>query len=168
MRVSGLVCGSFVVASAVSAAACGRPTSAAATKDAAPLAIAVATVESHDLRRSIDVTGTLAADEEVTVSAEVEGRVLRIAADLGDRVTAGQALVVLIRKLQYRSTSSAPHWGGPWRYGVADLAGAAGHRTNPDVQRAAAELEQAGQVPPASELHGSPFRNRRWTTRTRC
>jgi multidrug efflux pump subunit AcrA (membrane-fusion protein) len=139
------------------AAACGRASSAAATKDAAPLAIAVATVESHDLRRTIDVTGTLAADEEVTVSAEVEGRVLRIAADLGDRVTAGQALVVLDpEKLQYRLDQQRATLGRAMaRYGVADLAQPlpAIERT-PDVQRAAAELEQADQAfRRASELH---------------
>ena len=84
------------------AAACGRPTSAAVTADAAPQAIVVANVETHELRRAIDVVGTLAADEEVTVSSEAEGRVRRIAADLGDRVTAGQALVELDpEKLQY-------------------------------------------------------------------
>jgi multidrug efflux pump subunit AcrA (membrane-fusion protein) len=94
------------------------------------------------------VVGTLAADEEVTVSSEVEGRVLRIAADLGDRVTAGQALVVLDpEKLQYRLDQQRATLGRAMaRYGVADLSAAlpAIERT-PDVQRAAAELEQAQQ-----------------------
>lgn len=155
MRVSRLLQTSVVLACAPFAAACGRATSAA-TKEAAPLAIVVAKVEAHDLRRSIDVTGTLAADEEVTVSSEVEGRVLRIAADLGDHVTAGQALVVLDpEKLQYRLDQQRATLGRAMaRYGVADLAEAlpAIERT-PDVQRAAAELEQAHQgFKRASEL----------------
>ena len=89
MRVPRLLQTSFIIAAAAFTAACDRTTSAAVTKDAAPQAIVVAKVESHELRRAIDVVGTLAADEEVTVSSEVEGRVLRIAADLGDRVTDG-------------------------------------------------------------------------------
>jgi multidrug efflux pump subunit AcrA (membrane-fusion protein) len=156
MRVRWLFHSSVVVCAAF-AAACDRTTSAAVTKDAAPQAIVVAKVESHELRRSIDVVGTLAADEEVTVSSEVEGRVLRIAADLGDRVTAGQALVVLDpEKLQYRLDQQRATLGRAMaRYGVADLAEAlpAIERT-PDVQRAAAELEQANQAfRRASELN---------------
>ena len=138
MRVPRLLQTSFIIAATASAAACDRTTSAAVTKDAAPQAIVVANVESHELRRAIDVVGTLAADEEVTVSSEVEGRVLRIAADLGDRVTAGQALVVLDpEKLQYRLDQQRAALGRAMaRYGVADLsAGAAGHRT--DAGRAA-------------------------------
>ena len=157
MRVPRLLQTSFIIAAAAFAAACDRTTSAAVTKDAAPQAIVVAKVESHELRRAIDVVGTLAADEEVTVSSEVEGRVLRIAADLGDRVTAGQALVVLDpEKLQYRLDQQRATLGRAMaRYGVADSAAAmpAIERT-PDVQRAAAELELAGQAfRRATELH---------------
>jgi len=89
MRVPGLLYAAAAIASTALATACGGTSSAAVAKDAAPQAIVVAKVESHELRRAIDVVGTLAADEEVTVSSEVEGRVLRIAADLGDRVTTG-------------------------------------------------------------------------------
>ena len=157
MRVPRLLQTSFIIAATASAAACDRTTSAAVTKDAAPQAIVVAKVESHELRRAIDVVGTLAADEEVTVSSEVEGRVLRIAADLGDRVTAGQALVVLDpEKLQYRLDQQRATLGRAMaRYGVADLSQAlpAIERT-PDVQRAAAELELAEQAfRRATELH---------------
>jgi RND family efflux transporter MFP subunit len=148
----------FVVAPVLVSAACDRTTSASATKDAAPQPVVVARVESHELRRAIDVVGTLAADEEVTVSSEVEGRVLRIAADLGDRVRTGQALVVLDpEKLQYRLDQQRATLGRAMaRYGVADLSQALPpiERT-PDVQRAAAELEQAAQAfRRASELHG--------------
>ena len=157
MRVPGLLQVSVIIAFTASAAACDRSTSAAVAADVAPQAIAVATVEKHDVRRAIDVVGTLAADEEVTVSSEVEGRVLRIAADLGDRVTAGQPLVVLDpEKLQYRLDQQRAALGRAMaRYGVADLSEAlpAIERT-PDVQKAAAELEQANQAfRRASELN---------------
>ena len=156
MRVSGLLYVSVVVGSTAVAAGCGRTSSAEVKSDAAPQAIVVANVEAHELRRAIDVVGTLAADEEVTVSSEVEGRVIRIAADLGDRVTAGQPLVALDQeKLQYRLDQQRAALGRAMaRYGVADLAQAMPtiERT-PDVQKAAAELEQAQQAfKRASEL----------------
>jgi RND family efflux transporter MFP subunit len=137
--------------------ACGRTGVAAVKSEAAPQPIAVTTVESRDVRRTIDVVGTLAAVEEVTVSAEVEGRVLRIAADLGDRVVAGQPLVVLDpEKLQYRlDQQRAALSRAMARYGVSDLSAPlpAIERT-PDVARAAAELAQAEQAfKRASELH---------------
>jgi len=146
-----------VIAAAALAAACDRTTSAAVPTDAPPQAVVVVNVETHELRRSIDVVGTLAADEEVTVSSEVEGRVLRIAADLGDRVTAGQPLVVLDpEKLQYRLDQQRAALGRAMaRYGVADLSVALpAIEGTPDVQRAAAELELAGQAfRRATELH---------------
>jgi multidrug efflux pump subunit AcrA (membrane-fusion protein) len=58
----------------------------------------------RDVRRQVDVVGTLAAREEVVVSAEVDGRVARLVHDLGDRVAAGDALIELDHeKLQYRA-----------------------------------------------------------------
>jgi RND family efflux transporter MFP subunit len=146
MRVFRHFRAAIVLASAAVAPACGGPGTAAVAADAAPQSVVVATVEKKEVRRSIEVVGTLAADEEVTVSSEVEGRVVRIAADLGDRVTAGQALVALDpEKLQYRLDQQRATLGRAMaRYGVADLTQAlpAIDRT-PDVQRAAAELEQA-------------------------
>jgi len=58
----------------------------------------------RDVRRQVDVVGTLAAREEVVVSAEVEGRVARLVHDLGDRVETGTPLIELDQeKLQYRA-----------------------------------------------------------------
>ena len=158
MRVPRLLQTSFIIAAAAFAAACDRTTSAAVTKDAAPQAIVVAKVESHELRRAIDVVGTLAADEEVTVSSEVEGRVLRIAADLGDRVTAGPGP----RRARSGEAAVPPRpaarrrSGGRWRATASRICRRqlpAIERT-PDVQRAAAELELADQAfRRATELH---------------
>jgi multidrug efflux pump subunit AcrA (membrane-fusion protein) len=140
----------FLIVWAAIAAACGRTGSAAVTTDgASPQAITVARVEAHEVQRTIDVVGTLAAVEEVTVSSEVEGRVLRIAADLGDHVTAGQALVVLDpEKLQYRLDQQRAALGRAMaRYGVAELeAPLPSIERTPDLQKAAAELAQAEQA----------------------
>ena len=59
-------------------------------------------VRQESVRRTLEVVGTLAAEDQVTVSSEVDGVVRRVLADLGDRVASGQPLVELDReKLQY-------------------------------------------------------------------
>lgn len=87
LLVSGLVAG------------CSRTQSANARGNAGePVAVRVLTVEEQVLRRQVQATGSLAALEESTISAEVEGRVEGILADVGDRVAAGQPLVVLSKQ----------------------------------------------------------------------
>jgi len=59
-------------------------------------------VTRQEIERRVDTVGTLMADQEVVVSAEVEGRVTEVLADLGDRVQKGQTLVnILPEELQY-------------------------------------------------------------------
>lgn len=143
--------GCFVGVVVVSAAltGCGRTGTAASKAEDGPLPIVTAKVQAKEMRRTIDVTGTLAAVEEVTVSSEVEGRVLRIAADLGDRVSAGQPLVVLDpEKLQYRLDQQRAALGRALaRYGVVDHdAPLPEIERTPDVQKALAERAQAEQA----------------------
>jgi RND family efflux transporter MFP subunit len=142
----GWLAGVIVVSAALTG--CGRTGSAAGKAEEGPLPIEVGKVQAQEVRRTIDVTGTLAAVEEVTVSSEVEGRVLRIAADLGDRVSAGQPLVVLDpEKLQYRLDQQRAALGRAMaRYGVVDLdAPLPPIERTPDVQKALAERAQAEQ-----------------------
>ncbi len=126
-----------------------RGTNASATpSDGQPTKIIVSKVKQENVRRAVDVVGTLAAYEQVTISSEGEGKVLRILADLGDRVTAGQPLVELDReKSEYRlAQQQAAVERALAKYGVADPAKdlpAIEH--TPDVQKAAAELAQAEQ-----------------------
>src|SRR5579862_8348804 len=54
-------------------------------------------VMRQELHRVIEVVGTLAAADEVTVASEAVGKVVRIRADLGDRVMAGDVIVELDR-----------------------------------------------------------------------
>jgi RND family efflux transporter MFP subunit len=58
-----------------------------------PLAVQVAKVEGRQIRRSIESIGTFFPFDEVVVSAEIDGKVEKISADLGDTVTQGQVLV---------------------------------------------------------------------------
>jgi multidrug efflux pump subunit AcrA (membrane-fusion protein) len=102
------------------------------------------------------VVGTLAAEDQVTVSSEVDGVVRRVLTDLGDRVKAGQALVELDReKLQYSADQQrAAHTRALTKYGAADAGQLPRVEDTPDVRRAAAELAQARQgFDRAAELH---------------
>ena len=86
----------------VSGCARDRGVQAAEQQNARPVTTEAA--QPRDVRRTIDIVGTLVAREEVVVSAEVAGRVARLAHDLGDRVAAGAPLVELDQeKLRYRA-----------------------------------------------------------------
>jgi len=115
-------------------------TSAARTVSAQP-------VVEESVRRSLDVVATLAAADEVVVSSEADGVVRRIMADLGDRVTDGQVLVELDReKSAYGyDQQKAALARALARYGGTDLDHLPPVEQTPDVQRAAAELDQARQ-----------------------
>jgi len=66
-------------------------------------AVQIEPVKREDLHRPIEIVGTLAAADDATVSSEAAGKVVRILADLGDHVKAGQVIVELDReKLQYK------------------------------------------------------------------
>ena len=140
----GLVC----ILVAAEGASCSRDAALARSTDA-PKAIAVQTltVAAEELRRPIEIVGTLSATEEATVSAEVEGRVMRIAADLGDRVQAGGVLMELdAEKLRYRLEQvRAELTRARARYGVQDEGTLPEIDDTPDVRKAAAELRQAEQ-----------------------
>jgi RND family efflux transporter MFP subunit len=88
----------------VGAAACSRDRGVQAAEGQKARGVKVEAAQIHDVRRQVDVIGTLAAREEVVVSAEVAGRVSRLVHDLGDRVAAGAPLLELDpEKLQYRA-----------------------------------------------------------------
>ena len=99
------------------------------------------------MRRSVDVVGTLAAVDQVTISSEAEGTVRAILADLGDRVRAGQVLIQLDREKQqytYEQQQAAlaralAQYGAPDPQHLPDV------EQTPDVQKAKADLVQANQ-----------------------
>lgn len=142
---------------ATTVAACSKsPTAQARGRDDAVTPITVEPVLQQAVRRAVEVVGTLAAVDEVTVSAEAEGRVNRLLADLGDRVTAGQALVELDReKPQYNvDQQKAALARALAKFGAPDSAHLPPIEQTPDVQKAQAELAQAKQAfDRARELH---------------
>ncbi len=91
---------------AMSGAACSRAkqqpeaTADAATKPAAtatPQAVDVTTAPAltRNLQRSVEVVGSLAADEEVVVSAQVAGELSQLNVDFGSYVAQGQVIAVI-------------------------------------------------------------------------
>ncbi len=139
------------------ATACKRANAEAAADAVAPTRIVLAKVQKENVRRAVDVVGTLTAFDEVTVSSEVEGKVTRILADLGDHVAVGQPLVELDReRLEYHlAQQQAAVERAMAKYGVSNPAiDLPAIERTPDVQKAAAELAQAEQTyDRAVELH---------------
>lgn len=86
-----------VLAAAALAAACSTPNASASTSAAAPepVVISTAIVESQPIDRYLRVTGSLVADEQAEVSAEVSGRVVATPVERGTRVGDGAALVTI-------------------------------------------------------------------------
>jgi RND family efflux transporter MFP subunit len=84
---------------AVSGVACGKDTAsaraAARAKAQEPRPVRVVVAAVGRFPRTVTVTGTLAADEEVVAGFKVAGRVSEIAVDLGSPVRKGQVLARL-------------------------------------------------------------------------
>jgi RND family efflux transporter MFP subunit len=115
------------------------------TRERPAKAVDTEPVKREAVNRTVNVSGTLAAENEVTVSSQAEGVVSRILADLGDRVATGQALVELDReKLQYNlDQQKAALARSLARYGATEPGRLPPIEQTPDVKRAAAELNQA-------------------------
>ena len=74
-----------LVAVAATAAACSRPETTGPGQRAGPKPVQVKDARRDTVKRSVDVVGTLAAVDQVTISSEADGIVSNILADLGDR-----------------------------------------------------------------------------------
>jgi len=132
----------------LAATGCGKSQAAdAKNSESVAKRVAITPVVRNSVRRSVDVVGTLAAVDQVTISSEAEGTVRAILADLGDRVRAGQVLIQLDREKQqytYEQQQAAlaralAQYGAPDPQHLPDV------EQTPDVQKAKADLVQANQ-----------------------
>ena len=82
-----------LAACALALTGCNRQGPVQAKQDTGPIKVRIAQVVARDLQREVESVGSLFPFEEVTISSEIEGRVVEVTADLGDRVTANQMLV---------------------------------------------------------------------------
>src|SRR5262249_19668677 len=58
--------------------------------------VQLVSVQSREVRRTVEAVGTLFAYDEVSLSPEVDGRVEKVLVDVGDHVTKGQSLVEIL------------------------------------------------------------------------
>jgi HlyD family secretion protein len=131
------------------AAACSKTETAQARgRDQAPKSIKVEVVKEERVKRAVDLVGTLAAVDQVMISSETDGKVSRILADLGDRVTKGQLLVEVDQeKQQYTlDQQKAALARALAQYGAPDPQHLPDIEKTPDVQKANADLVQAKQA----------------------
>jgi membrane fusion protein (multidrug efflux system) len=143
MKVRALI----VVAAVLLSQGCSRDRGVQAAEGQKARPVKVEPAQIRDVRRQVDVVGTLAAREEVVVSAEVEGRVARLVHDLGDRVEAGAPLIELDQeKLQYRAEAQrAALEQARARYGASGDAELPTLDKVPNVVSTAAQLADAEQ-----------------------
>lgn len=92
----------FGLALALGAAACGGEAASprgdakgASGTPAAPVSVAVQAARETPLVRTVTVTGTLAAEDQVALGFQVAGRIETINVDLGSRVAPGQTIARL-------------------------------------------------------------------------
>jgi RND family efflux transporter MFP subunit len=138
-----------VVALPLIAAGCSRSeTAQARTGEGAAKQVKVEVVRQDSIRRSVDVVGTLAAVDQVTISSEAEGKVRTILADLGDRVKSGQVLLQLDNERQQYTyeQQQAALTRSLAQYGASDPQYLPEIENTPDVRRANADLVQATQA----------------------
>ena len=137
----------LVVPTLAALAACsgGVRTETRARGETAPI-VQVEAVKQEEVHRVIEVIGTLAAADEVTMSSETSGKVVRIRADLGDRVKTGDVIVELDReKPQYKVDQQRAALNRSLaKFGVsqADEVFPPIEQT-PDVRRAATQVAQS-------------------------
>jgi len=146
IQLSGLA---LTAALAAGLAACSRAQTAQASKrDGDPKPVSVTVVHKNSVARAVDVVGTLAAVDQVTVSSEADGKVQKINADLGDRVRAGQVLIELDDEKQryaYEQQQAAlartlAQYGAPDPEHLPDI------EQTPEAKRTKADLAQAEQA----------------------
>jgi RND family efflux transporter MFP subunit len=69
----------------------------AASKAPDPIAVNVAAAQTRTLEKAISVTGSLNADETVTIASEVSGRIMAIRTDFGKTVRKGDVVAEIDR-----------------------------------------------------------------------
>lgn len=117
----------------------------AAAKAPDPISVKVATAEKRTAEKFISVTGSLSADESVTVSSEVAGRITKVNTDFGQAVHKGDVIAELDQqefKWQLDRTRSALAQALA-RLGLTPEQGANPPRTTAAMRQAEAQLEDA-------------------------
>ncbi len=138
----------LTIVALLAAAGCSREQKAAEKKDGGVPQVRVTEVRTRTIQRAVESVGTLYPFDEAIISAEVDGRVEKVNADLGDLVTAGTVLVnisdeeqrYLVAQQEAQLRQSLERLGlRSEKERVQDI------RETPDVRRAQADLFEAEQ-----------------------
>lgn len=134
-----------VIAALLGFGACGKREEQKAASTAAALEVSAAPAQTRTVSRSTFVTGSLLADESMTVSAEVAGRVAKVYVDFGQNVRKGQLLIELdTRELQLRLERTRGALAqGLARLGLPADARTINVRSTPALDQARAQLAEA-------------------------
>ena len=110
-----------------------------------PIEVKTGTVVERNVERSVEVVGTLKADEEVVVSSEVKGIIEDLPVDLGSVVRRGQVLARVSQKeFQWRvDQADAALQQVKARLGWRGEGSRLDPEQNPEVRQAKASLDEA-------------------------
>src|SRR5215208_2630881 len=78
-------------------ASCERQSDAKKVATTPPVPVILKPAAVQEVQRTIEVVGTLWADEDVTISNKINGKVIGIYKDVGDRAEPGEALAQLLK-----------------------------------------------------------------------
>ncbi len=129
-------------------AGCSKSPAITGKKESGPIGVRVAKVSGRTITRTVESVGTLFPYDEAIISAEVDGRIESINADLGDLVAQGQVLAkindeeqrYLLQQQEAQLRQSLERLGlKDENDRVKDV------RETPDARRAQADLYEAEQ-----------------------
>src|SRR2546425_272738 len=138
----------LVLSSLCTLASCSRQPAVQAKQDSGPVSIQAVPITTRQLQRDVESVGTLFPYEEVTISSEIDGRIVEVGADLGDTVKKDQVLVrVSDEEQRYMlAQNEAQLRQSLERLGLKDEKDrVADIKATPDVRRAQADLTDAQQ-----------------------
>ncbi|HTM49248.1 MAG TPA: efflux RND transporter periplasmic adaptor subunit [Bryobacteraceae bacterium] len=148
MRQRGRVASLAAILAFGALAGCNKQPAVQAKQDSGPIPVKVVKVAARQAPRDVESVGTLFPFEEVTISSEIDGRVVEVGADLGDSVPKGHVLVrvsdeeqrYLLAQNEAQLRQSLERLGlKDEKDRVADI------KLTPDVRRAQADLTDAQQ-----------------------
>lgn len=130
------------------AAGCSRGRTTDTKPKEAPSGVQVVQAQLEPITRQLEVVGTLFPDDQVVVSAQVEGQVLKVHVDVGDPVRASQVMVSLdTEELRYQMERQAANLQSTMaRLGLSEETGRVKDAAQlPEVKKAAADLLDSDQ-----------------------
>ena len=148
MKFSSRAIAALAVTVILALSACSKGPATEAKKETGPVPVRSVPVKLRTVQRTVESVGTMFPYDEAIISAEVDGPVVEVSADLGDMVSQGQTLArisdeeqrYLVAQQEAQLRQSLERLGlKDEKDRVKDI------RETPDVRRARADLFEAEQ-----------------------